>query len=79
MDKDLSLTSTLVSWFPMLLLICVWIYFMRQMKGGPANYHQQILEEYRRNNELLTKIVERMDARISRLENSKIEREQNKQ
>ena len=29
-----SLFSILVSWFPMLLLIGVWIFFMRQMQGG---------------------------------------------
>ena len=26
--------SVLVSWFPMILLIAVWIFFMRQMQGG---------------------------------------------
>jgi len=30
------LTDILISWFPMLLLIAVWIYFMRQMQGGGA-------------------------------------------
>ena len=29
-----SLFSIFVSWFPMLLLIGVWIFFMRQMQGG---------------------------------------------
>ncbi len=28
------LTNIFVSWFPMLLLIAVWIFFMRQMSGG---------------------------------------------
>ena len=28
------LLSVLLSWFPMLLLIGVWIFFMRQMQGG---------------------------------------------
>jgi cell division protease FtsH len=28
------LTQMLISWFPFLLLIGVWIYFMRQMQGG---------------------------------------------
>jgi cell division protease FtsH len=28
------LLNILVSWFPMLLLIAVWIFFMRQMQGG---------------------------------------------
>jgi cell division protease FtsH len=30
------LTQILISWFPFLLLIGVWIYFMRQMQGGGA-------------------------------------------
>ncbi|MBI77073.1 MAG: cell division protein FtsH [Rhodospirillaceae bacterium] len=29
-----SLIQILISWFPMLLLIGVWIFFMRQMQGG---------------------------------------------
>ena len=34
-DDDQSfLMSIFVSWFPMLLLIGVWIFFMRQMQGG---------------------------------------------
>lgn len=28
------LTSIFISWFPMLLLIGVWVFFMRQMQGG---------------------------------------------
>ena len=31
---SMSLLSIFVSWFPMLLLIGVWIFFMRQMQGG---------------------------------------------
>ncbi|MBF0218417.1 MAG: ATP-dependent zinc metalloprotease FtsH [Gammaproteobacteria bacterium] len=30
------LTQIFISWFPMLLLIGVWIFFMRQMQGGGA-------------------------------------------
>ena len=33
-DEPSLLTSLLLSWGPMLLLIGVWIYFMRQMQGG---------------------------------------------
>jgi cell division protease FtsH len=29
-----SLLSILLSWFPLLLLVGVWVYFMRQMQGG---------------------------------------------
>ncbi|RUO41415.1 ATP-dependent zinc metalloprotease FtsH [Pseudidiomarina aestuarii] len=33
-EQQSMLTSILISWFPMLLLIGVWIFFMRQMQGG---------------------------------------------
>ena len=33
-EEQSLLTSLLVSWAPMLLLIGVWVYFMRQMQGG---------------------------------------------
>ncbi len=32
--KQSMLTQIFISWFPMLLLIGVWIFFMRQMQGG---------------------------------------------
>ena len=34
-DEDMpSILSVLLNWFPMLLLIAVWIFFMRQMQSG---------------------------------------------
>ncbi len=33
-DEPSLLTSLLISWGPMVLLIGVWVYFMRQMQGG---------------------------------------------
>ncbi len=33
-QQDSMLMTIFVSWFPMLLLIGVWIFFMRQMQGG---------------------------------------------
>ncbi|PKO84265.1 MAG: cell division protein FtsH [Betaproteobacteria bacterium HGW-Betaproteobacteria-11] len=33
-EEQSFLMNILVSWFPMLLLIGVWVYFMRQMQGG---------------------------------------------
>jgi cell division protease FtsH len=33
-EEPSFLTSLFISWFPMLLLIGVWIFFMRQMQGG---------------------------------------------
>jgi cell division protease FtsH len=33
-EEPSFLASVFISWFPMLLLIAVWIFFMRQMQGG---------------------------------------------
>ena len=33
-SNETTLLGVLISWFPMLLLIGVWIFFMRQMQGG---------------------------------------------
>ncbi|MCP5279260.1 MAG: ATP-dependent metallopeptidase FtsH/Yme1/Tma family protein [Thiobacillus sp.] len=33
-DEPSMLMSIFISWFPMLLLIGVWVFFMRQMQGG---------------------------------------------
>ena len=33
-EEQSFLTNLFVSWFPMLLLIGVWVFFMRQMQGG---------------------------------------------
>jgi cell division protease FtsH len=33
-EEQSFLMSIFVSWFPMLLLIAVWVFFMRQMQGG---------------------------------------------
>ena len=35
-EEQSMLTQVFISWFPMLLLIGVWIFFMRQMQGGGA-------------------------------------------
>ena len=46
-DEVPSILSVIVSWFPMLLLIAVWIFFMRQMQSGSgrANGFRQIQGE----------------------------------
>ncbi len=36
-EESSLLMSIFISWFPMLLLIAVWIFFMRQMQGGGRN------------------------------------------
>ena len=65
MDK--ALLDILISWFPMLLLIGVWIYFMRSMrpKSGISQfeYLEQILAETRRHNNELEKLLARVEQR----------------
>ncbi len=34
LEKDSLMKTIFISWFPMLLLIGVWVFFMRQMQGG---------------------------------------------
>ncbi|MEQ1715236.1 MAG: hypothetical protein ABL907_04505 [Hyphomicrobium sp.] len=76
MDEN-SLAGVLLSWVPMLLVIGVWIFFMRKhFSSGPQ---QQVIEAYKKHNELLRQVIERMDRRIARLEDTGKGREQSKQ
>ncbi len=60
--------DVLVSWFPMLLLIGVWVYFMRRLGGGgkltTSEYYEQFLREQKRSNEALEKILARLESRL---------------
>jgi type II secretory pathway component PulM len=60
----------LAEWGPMLLLVLVWIVFMRQMsrRGGPQ---QTALAEQKRHNDALEKILESHEARLQKLEAEK--------
>ncbi len=44
-EKQGLLTQIFISWFPMLLLIGVWIFFMRQMQGGGGGRGRMSLAE----------------------------------
>jgi ATP-dependent Zn protease len=41
-DQESMLMQIFISWFPMLLLIGVWVFFMRQMQGGASPYQKII-------------------------------------
>lgn len=46
------------SWVPFIVLIAVYIFFMRQMKnGGDGNPMLAILQEQKKTNELLEKLI----------------------
>lgn len=55
----------------MLLLIAVWIFFMRQLQSGgsPNNkYLADLLVEQRRHNEMLEKLLTQIDVRLRKIE-----------
>ena len=63
--EDQSLLRLLLSWFPMLLLIAVWIYFMS--RGSYCKKQQKVmleyLEEMRRTNQNLDRIATALEKR----------------
>lgn len=56
MDK--LLIETLINWAPMLLLIAVWVFVLRQMRGAkPNKYQQDCMDLTRRQAEALERIA----------------------
>jgi len=62
-------TDLLVGWGPMLLLIAVWVFFMLRYsrKGGPTN---RALDEQKRHNDALERILASHESRLQKLEES---------
>jgi cell division protease FtsH len=56
-DEMPSLLGVLLSWFPMLLLIAVWIFFMRQMQGGKGGAMGFGKSKAKKMNELKGKVT----------------------
>ncbi len=69
MEKGIEI---FVAWFPMLLLVGVWIYFTRQMRGRSGKSIQdlqlELVEEQRRHNANLEALIARMDQRLAAIE-----------
>ncbi len=63
--EDKSLVSILISWAPMLLLIGVWIFFMRKQgqEGFSMPGDRERLEELRRQTRLLERIADSLERR----------------
>ena len=58
--------GVLISWFPMLLLIAVWVVFMSRMSGAGKRgrkYQEDVLEEMRKQNALLERITLALERR----------------
>jgi hypothetical protein len=73
---DRTWTEILIDWFPMLLLIAVWIGAMYWGRGvytsSTGKTHGQMLEEHiaemKRQNDLLEQLVKDQESRLQRLE-----------
>jgi ATP-dependent Zn protease len=71
MNNYRTLIDLLSNWFPMLLLVGVWIFFLRQMRGqirGPNSPQERSIAELKRHNEALEKILVSIDARLQKIE-----------
>jgi ATP-dependent Zn protease len=52
--------TILINWFPMLLLIGVWIYFMRNMKRQPGKWQSWRSEDITQHLEKIEQSLERI-------------------
>jgi ATP-dependent Zn protease len=54
-----------INWFPMLLLIAVWIFFFARMRGGnfQTKYQTAYMEDLRRQVAALERIAAALEAR----------------
>jgi len=57
-----TLSKIFISWFPMILLIVVWVYFMKKMgTGKQAAYMDQLLAEQKILNEHIERIAKSLE------------------
>ena len=57
-----ELISYLINWFPFLLLICVWIFFMMRTRGG-TKYQKECMEVWRQQVNSLERIAAALEKR----------------
>ncbi|MBO0763122.1 MAG: hypothetical protein J2P50_00810 [Hyphomicrobiaceae bacterium] len=58
------------NWFPMLLVIAAFVFFMRRLYS-PNSPQQQALAEQKRHNDALEKILASHEARLRKIEGDK--------
>ena len=58
-----SWIEVLINWLPMLLLIGVWVFFLRRMSAGKymSKWQTETISEMRRQNDLLERIATSLD------------------
>ena len=69
---NIDWVQTIIGWVPMLLLIGVWVFFMRKMsaggKSGMSNnqYLKELLAENKRHNDQMENLLGRLTDHIDR-------------
>ena len=64
--RDINWGALLIDWFPMLVLVGVWLYFMRQMQSAKSPQRQYMaahLAEQKRHNEQMERLIAALVAR----------------
>jgi ATP-dependent Zn protease len=64
--QNIDWINLLINWFPMLLLIGVWVFFLRRMggmggSGSLVQYRKDHMAEMRRQTEALERIAKQLD------------------
>jgi ATP-dependent Zn protease len=60
---NINFMDVFINWFPMLLLIGVWVFFLRQMRGGGSKYQRDCMELMRRQAEAVERIAVALEKR----------------
>lgn len=72
MESSPTVLGIIIQWFPMILLIGVWVYFMSRMQSSKGmtygDFMEKYLEETQRHNDQLERILTRLDARLDGIE-----------
>ena len=65
---DKQIIDFLINWFPMLLLIAVWVFFLQRMRSGKgyfSKYQKDCMELTRRQVEALERIANILEKKAS--------------
>jgi hypothetical protein len=76
MDEEMTVIGVLINWFPIMLIVAVWVLYMRlclrrsRSSSGRncPDLMEDFIQETKTQNASLVKIIEKLDARIARLE-----------
>jgi hypothetical protein len=72
MSSGPSFLGVLLEWFPLMLLLVVWMYFMRRFFGGEGakafQYPREQLEEMKRHNAVVETLLREIKEGLNHVE-----------